>query len=159
MEDGVETSGLIGIVLDHAGFAPVEQQQSDFAAAGITATATVAHMTAEDWHYRVLTVIEGAEHGVAVAGLHAFGLTTRAILDLLTEVLDRGVRLVVLQPDLDTAEDAVAVRALRAIISAVDQAGLIRTRAILDSLSTGETKSPPKARFVDRSDFERVTGA
>lgn len=150
---------LIGIAIDYAGFAPVPQQETALRGAGAERIVTLSPMTAEDWHYRLRDAFDeaGPEGGIVVTALQAFGLTAHDVLGALAEVVSRRLRLVVVDAALDTSADEAALRGISAVISAVDEGGLIRTRAIIDSLVPGETKSPPKARLVDAADYERVT--
>lgn len=153
---------LLGIAIEYAGFPPVPDQVTALRGAGANRVLTLSPMTSEDWFYRLRDVFVEAEHaggGVAVTALQAFGLTAHDVLGALGEVVEKGLRLVVVDASLDTAADESVLRGISAVISAVDEGGLIRTRAILDSLVPGDTKSPPKARLVDADDFARVTSA
>lgn len=148
-------STLVGIVVDHSGFAPVADQRQALASAGAERVSVLAPMTAEDWHYALQEALAEAS-GVAVVALQAFGLTAHAVLAELAEVVERDLRLVVVDAGIDTASDPAALRGIAAVIAAVDEGGLIRTRAIIDSIVPGETKSPPKARSVAVEEYERA---
>ena len=147
-------TNCVGVAVDYSGFPSVSEQTAALSAAGAAEIVTISPMTMEDWHYRLREAIAAAP-GVVVTALQAFGLSAAEILGALDELLTRGARLIVVDPALDEA----AVRALAAVIAAVDEGGLIRTRAIIDSLVPGDTKSPPKARFVDAESFRRVASA
>lgn len=149
-------TSLVGIVIDHAGFPAVDTQQRALATVGVDRVVVLAPLTTEDWHYELRDTFSQAG-GVAVTGLHAFGLTAHAVLSALSELFDAGQRLVVVDADIDTARDEAAARGITAVIAAINDGGLIRTRAILDSLVAGDTKSPPKARFVSVDDYARAT--
>ncbi len=150
---------LIGVAIDYAGFPPVADQVTVLSAAGASKVVTLSPMTSEDWYYQLHGIFDeaGSGGGLAVTGLQAFGLTAHDVLAALADVVNSGLRLVVVDADIDTAADAAALRGISAVIAAVDEGGLIRTRAIIDSLVPGETKSPPKARMVDAADYVRAT--
>ena len=150
-------SSLVGVVVRSAGFAPVEQQRSALAAAGLLDwVKEIEPRTMEDWHYQYAALLDELppESTLVVADLTALGLTQPALSDVLAQLVEHGFGLRSLAEGIDTDADAAFFAHVAHLTAAIERGRLVRAREVIARAKTRDTVSPPKAEFVDAALWE-----
>lgn len=149
----------VGVVIRHAGFAPVEEQRAAIAqAGGADWVEELEPRTMEDWHYRYAEALDERAEGdvLAVASLSSLGVSSAEIFDTLALVTERKLQLRSAAEGIDTAAQPGFLEAAAALHGAIDAGRLITAKQILADAAQRRTVSPPKAQFVDADLWQQL---